>query len=66
MPENPAFSKKKGLHRIWSVFLTQKPALPENYGPGKSLRGAKVVQGGPKYLQGPPPLSAPMHIAVQR
>jgi len=57
------FSPKKGLHWIWSVFLPKVRVLKKKLAQNKSLRGAKVVQGGPKCLQGgrpPPPLPAPM------
>jgi len=33
LPENPAFSKKKRSLPVLEVFLTQKPAFPENNGP---------------------------------
>jgi len=66
------YDPKKGLRLIWNVFMTQKnifagleaffvPQMAQD----TSLRGAKVVQGWPKYLQGgscppAPLLPAPM------
>jgi len=44
-PGNKRSPKKKGLRRIWSVFLSQKWLKIQVSG------GAKVAQRGPKYFQ---------------